>query len=264
MAVHLLKESITKEVMMSDNCTYTQAEYQIYSVAMASLLWCGVAEKNVDYELSKCVSTGSDSMSKAILRHPTIKCLEPRMRAIFLAIDAEIIPCTRENGRPIDEYVAYGRRHVYGKDLKNWAKTLPNDEQPRFLMTPQELEPRISHEVYLRLKAEYDVLNAEKVRAENKLRDNEYKDRATTLQIEAINKQLAEAQAKTTEASQTDLNNLKMTVKAFIDYMANSNTAYKYGNKPNISKIDLAICGTVHVADSTIKDVLDMCKDFEK
>ena len=82
-------------------------------------------------------------------------------------------------------------------------------------------------------------------------------------QIEDLNQQLAEARAKPTKASQTELNNLKMTVKAFIDYMANKKDC-KYGDKPNISKIDLAICGTVHVADSTIKDVLDMCKDFEK
>ena len=250
--------------MMSDSCTYTQAEYQIYSVDRASLLWCGVDERNIDYELGKCTPISGDSMGKAILRHPTIKCLEPRMRAIFLAIDNGLIPCTRENGRPVDEYVAYGRRHVYGKDLKEWAKTLPHDEQPKFLMTAQDLEPRISHEIYLRLKAEYDILNAEKVRAENKLKDSEYKDRATTLQIEALKKQLAEAQAQQAEASQTELNNLKMTVKAFIDYVANSSTSLKHGGKANIKQIDIAICGTIRVADSTIKDVLDMCKDFEK
>ncbi len=214
---------------MSDNCKYTQAEYQIYSVGKASLLWCGVKEINIDYELSKCVSIGSDSMSKATLRHPTIKCLEPRMRAIFLAIDAGLIPCSRENGRQVDDYVAYDRRHVYGKDLKEWAKKLPNSEQPKFLMTVEELKPEISHDIYARLKAEYDTLKIEHNRIKDVTQNHNYAIEAYEKSLKAKNYLIAELEAtlaqQSEQISNSEIANMKKAIYLFCKNLAHRNVS---------------------------------------
>lgn len=125
----------------------------------------------------------STALGRATLRHPYLKCLEPRIRAIHAAIDAgQLHPC-KEDGRKVDEHVAYERRHVYGLDLKEWAKQLAPTERPVFLFDEIERDTHtsISAEVYRVLKAAHDAKELKLVQANERIRESEEaKGRAET------------------------------------------------------------------------------------
>lgn len=108
-----------KKPWENDSCETVQACYSVYHVPIAAALWCGVPADQVAEELRQAVQIGqSNALGRAILRHPYLKCLEPRIRAIHAAIDAGELQVCREDGRKVDDHVAYERRHVYGLDLK--------------------------------------------------------------------------------------------------------------------------------------------------
>lgn len=145
----------------NDSCDTVQACYSVYHVPVAAALWCGVPANQVAEELRKAIPVGqSNALGKATLRHPYLKCLEPRIRAIHAAIDAGELPTCREDGRKVDDHVAYGRRHVYGLDLKEWAKSIAPTERPAFLFDDIErnTHPEITADTYRALKAERDSL----------------------------------------------------------------------------------------------------------
>jgi hypothetical protein len=145
----------------NDSCATMQACYSVYHVPVAATLWCGVPVDDVEEELSHARPIGEQTaLAQATLRHPYIQCLEPRIRAIHQAIDAGELPVCREAGRRIsDEHVAYERRHVYGLDLKEWAKKIAPTERPVFLFDEIErgVHPAISVETYQTLQAAHDA-----------------------------------------------------------------------------------------------------------
>ena len=112
----------------------------------------------------------SNALSRAILRHPYLRCLEPRIRAIHTAIDTGELPACREGGRKTDDHVAYERRHVYGLDLKEWAKTIAPTERPAFLFDDIERKTHsvINAESFQALQVDRDALAArlEKAKSE--------------------------------------------------------------------------------------------------
>lgn len=116
-------------------------------------------------------------MSRAVLRHPYLPCLEPRIRAMPLAIDAGELDVCRENGRrlPKGEHVAYERRHVYGLDLKEWAEAIAPSERPAFLLDEVErgIHTGITQEAYQSLKAAHASKEQTLIRANGRIRELE-------------------------------------------------------------------------------------------
>jgi hypothetical protein len=103
---------------------------------------------------------------KGVLKHPYIRCMEPRCRAIHDAIVNGVLPCSRENGRVVTEHVAPDRRHVSRQHLKDWiAAEFPSDK-PAFLFDEIERDTHkaISADTYRSLQADRDAL---KVRVDN-------------------------------------------------------------------------------------------------
>ena len=146
---------------VNDSCETVQACYTVYPVPVAAALWCGVPANQVAEELRLAVPIGqSTALSRATLQHPYLKCLEPRIRAIHAAIDAGELPTCREDGRKTDDHVAYARRHVYGLDLREWAKTLAPTERPVFLFDDIErtTHPSINADSFRALQADRDAL----------------------------------------------------------------------------------------------------------
>ena len=144
----------------NDSCETLQACYAVYTVPVVAALWCGVPADQTTEELRKASPIGqSNALGRAILRHPYMKCLEPRIRAIHAAIDAGELPTCREDGRRVEDHVAYQRRHVYGLDLKEWAKKIAPTERPAFLFddVERDVHPAISAEAYRVLKATHDA-----------------------------------------------------------------------------------------------------------
>ncbi|SAK54257.1 hypothetical protein AWB75_01889 [Caballeronia catudaia] len=140
-----------------DSCATVLACYSVYHVPVAAAMWCGLTADEVEKELKLARPIGEQTaLARATLRHPYIKCLGPRIRAIHQAIDAGELSVCREDGRRItDEHVGYERRHVYGLDLKEWAKKIVPSERPVFLFDEIErgVHPAISTEAYQALEA---------------------------------------------------------------------------------------------------------------
>ncbi|MCA8431885.1 protein kinase [Burkholderia seminalis] len=125
-------------------------------------------------ELGRAVSIGqSNALSRAILRHPYLKCLEPRIRAIHAAIDSGMLAACREDGRKVDEHVAYERRHVHGLALKEWAKEIAPSERPAFLFDELERDTHagISAEAYRTLQASHEAKTHQLAEANERLRE---------------------------------------------------------------------------------------------
>ena len=155
-----------KKPWENDNCEHVQSYYSIYPVPVAAALWCGVPASDIQEHLDL-----STAVSRAVYRHPYIKCLEPRCRAIHEAIEKGALPVNREGGISFDgttEYVAYERRHVTRQNLKDWiAKEFPSDK-PAFLFDEVEraTHAAINADTYRALQADRDALKARIERAE--------------------------------------------------------------------------------------------------
>lgn len=165
-----------KKSWENDSCETVQACYAVYHIPVAAALWCGVPTEQVEQELRLATPIGqSNALGRATLRHPYLKCLEPRIRAIHAAIDAGELPACREDGRKSDDHVAYERRHVYGLDLKEWAKKIAPTERPTFLFDEIERNTHsaITVDSYRALKAAHDAKELKLSQANERIRESE-------------------------------------------------------------------------------------------
>lgn len=141
----------------NDSCEAVQAYFTVYRVPVAAALWCGIPPAEVEENLA--ISTES---ARGIYKHPYIRCLEPRCRAIHDAIEKSLLPCSRENGKVVQEHVANERRHVSRQHLKDWiAAQFPSDK-PSFLFDDIERSTHsaINADAYRALQADRDALRA--------------------------------------------------------------------------------------------------------
>ena len=149
-----------KKPWENDSCEHVQSYYTVYPVPVAAALWCGIPPNEIDEHLKVAVQA-----HRAIYRHPYIKCLEPRCRAIHEAIEKGALFVSRENGKSFDgatEHVAPERRHVTRQNLKEWiAREFPADK-PKFLFDEIERETHsaINADAYRALQADRDALKA--------------------------------------------------------------------------------------------------------
>jgi hypothetical protein len=218
----------------NDSCATVQACYAVYHVPVAAALWCGVPADQVEAELRLAHSIGqSNALGRAILRHPYLKCLEPRIRAIHAAIDSGDLPSCKEDGRKVDEHVAYERRHVYGLDLKEWGKKIAPSERPSFLFDDIERDTHsgISADSYRTLKAAHDAKESKLTRANERIRESEEeKNRAETerdaarAMVDDLAAKLKAAGVPGERAKTTYLN----IISALLDCIA--------GNLPNVDR----------------------------
>jgi hypothetical protein len=152
---------MSKKPWENDSCEAVQAYFTVYRVPVAAALWCGIPPDEIEEALS--ISTES---SRGVFKHPYIKCLEPRCRAIHDAIEKGLLPCSRENGKVVQEHVANERRHVSRQHLKDWiAAQFPSDK-PAFLFDEIERNTHsaINADAYRSLQAadEYRKLRSER------------------------------------------------------------------------------------------------------
>ncbi|MES9899205.1 MAG: hypothetical protein ABW148_09295 [Sedimenticola sp.] len=146
----------------NDSCAAMKAHYAIYSIPQAAALWCGVPDDQLEEVAQGATQLSPSGFGRSIWTHPTVPCLQHRSRAIAEAIEKGELPYGREDAKtvPIDEHVAYDRRHFFGRDLRAWMeKAFPN-EKPTFLFDDIERSSHtaISADSYRALKAEHDKL----------------------------------------------------------------------------------------------------------
>lgn len=193
-----------KNAWQEDNCTNIHSYFSLYPVAVAAALWCGVPMSSVDKYLKEAATE-----NPAVFRHPQIKCLEIKCRAIHNAIDSGILPVSRENGRIITEHVAPGRRHVSRQNLKDWiAKEFPSNK-PEFLFDEVERKSHsaINADSFRALQADRDAAQAEIKRMEAII-SNLTKERDALLGENSSLKSIVERNNRPGERSETTYLNI--------------------------------------------------------
>lgn len=144
------------------DCTEAMGYYQRYPVPVAAALWCAVPPKDI-----QTVLDAATEVSRAVLRHPTIDCLEPKCRAIHEAIDAGALPVYREQGGVVHEHVAPERRHVSRDGLRDFIKSKRLDMPPTlFDEIERSAHPEVSLDAYQSLRAELEKERASLRQAE--------------------------------------------------------------------------------------------------
>lgn len=106
----------------------------------------------------------TNEYGKHVLRHPSIRCLEPRCRVLQDAIDQGKLKVGRDGGQSFlvsgSGHVAYSRRTLKREDLKAWiAETFPTDK-PAFLFDEIERNTHtaINADAFRALQADRDAL----------------------------------------------------------------------------------------------------------
>ena len=155
-----------KKPWENDSCEHVQSYYTVYPVPVAAALWCGIPPGEIQEHLD-----ASTQVHRAVYRHPYIRCLEPRCRAMHEAIEKGALLVSRENGKSFDgstEHVAHERRHVTRQNLKEWiAREFPSDK-PAFLFDEIERKTHaaINADAFRALQADRDALKARIDKAE--------------------------------------------------------------------------------------------------
>lgn len=155
-----------KKPWENDSCDHVQSYYTVYPVPVAAALWCGIPPGEIQEHLD-----ASTQVHRAVYRHPYIRCLEPRCRAMHEAIEKGALLVSRENGKSFDgstEHVAHERRHVTRQNLKEWiAREFPSDK-PAFLFDEIERKTHaaINADAFRALQADRDALKARIDKAE--------------------------------------------------------------------------------------------------
>ncbi|RLA52376.1 MAG: hypothetical protein DRR42_07740 [Gammaproteobacteria bacterium] len=145
-----------------DNCAAMKAHYAVYSIPQAAAMWCGVPDDQLEEIVKEAEPISTSGLGRSIWKHCAVPCMEPRSRAIAEAIEDGELPHGREDGKPVipGDHAAYERRHVMGRDLRDWlVEAFPNDKPP-FLFDDIERNTHsaISADAYRSLKADRDAL----------------------------------------------------------------------------------------------------------
>ncbi len=194
---------MSKKPWETDSCEAVQAYFTVYPVPVAAALWCGIPPEDVEESLS--ISTQS---SRGVYKHPYIRCLEPRCRAIHDAIEKGLLPCSRENGKVVEEHVANERRHVSRQHLKDWiAAQFPSDK-PAFLFDEIERNTHaaISADSFRALQADRDALKARVEKAAEEYRKLKSERDALVAERDALAEQIKNPQDPGPRAQTTYLN----------------------------------------------------------
>lgn len=146
------------------DCGAAMGYFQRYSVPVAAALWCAVPPDQVQKVLEASTDVG-----RAILRSPTVPCLEPKCRALHEAIDAGQLPVYREQGGACNDHVAHNRRHVSRSGLRAWIAEHYPEQKPPLLFdeTERATHSAINADSFHALQADWDAAQAKLETARN-------------------------------------------------------------------------------------------------
>lgn len=231
----------------SDNCSSMRAHYAVYSVPQAAALWCGVPEDQVSMILQEATQLSPTGFGRGVWTHPVVPCLEPRSRAIADAIEKETLPHGREDGESVasGEHVAYERRHVFGRDLKEWMERDFPNEKPAFLFDDIERNSHssISADSYRAMKAERDTLKSRIDRATESYKQLRGEKEAIESERDSL-KAMVENLGAPGERAETTYQNI---IAALLDCIS--------GDLPNIEK---------HASFETESKLIDVIENHYK
>lgn len=136
--------------------------YRVFSIPQAAALWCGVTEENLSEVVSGAKPLLNGTTPSGVFKLDSLQGFEERSRAINDAMSWGRLSF-------IDEYGVGGKtisgikpskRHVLGRDLRDWIeKSFPN-ERPAFLFPANETHQKKPIELSSRTETSYQNIIA--------------------------------------------------------------------------------------------------------
>lgn len=163
-----------------NNCDNIKNNFDYLTVPEAAIVWCGVPRSELAFELAQCTQKGTgNALSRNIMKHPYIQCVEPRCVLLHQAFDDGKLKMGRDgekggyiNGgkeNEISDYMSGGmghinpdRRTIKINDLKEFITEYHADDMPKTLFSDidiHKLKP-ITHDDYSALLAKNKALEA--------------------------------------------------------------------------------------------------------
>ena len=229
-------------------CETIQSYFSYYTVPQAALLWCECPPDQLEEELNiaKPVSNTNEYL-RYVLRHPYIPCLEPKCRIIQNAIDNGQLEAGRDGLSviPIDgenTHIAYQRRTIERKHLKEWiAREFPSDK-PKFLFDEieQKTHTAINADAFRALQADRDALETRIKKAEQWAKEVIAEKNTLLGEIESLRATLNKMSAPGERAETTYLNIIGAMLGLMLDKSPAGNSYSVFDNQSAIISVLLA------------------------
>lgn len=165
-----------------NNCDNIKNNFDYLTVPEAAIVWCGIPRSELAFELAQCVRKGDgNALSRNIMKHPYIQCVEPRCELLHKAFDDGKLKMGRDgdkggyiNGQKEAEaeaanymsggtgHISPDRRTIKINDLKEFIAEYHPDDMPKTLFSDidiHKLKP-ITHDDYSALLAKNKALEA--------------------------------------------------------------------------------------------------------
>ena len=161
---------VMKSWYNNNNCEHLRAYHAYYPVPVAAMLWCGVPPDDIQEEMN---SASPHPLIRGVFTHPFVPCFEVRCRIIHDAIESQVLPASRENGKITSEHISPERRYVSREHLKAWISKEHPADKPAFLFDEIERSTHaaINADSFRALQAERDALKARNEKAEQCLKE---------------------------------------------------------------------------------------------
>ncbi|MGP5504523.1 hypothetical protein [Psychrobacter celer] len=150
-----------------NNCDSIKNNFDYLTVPEAAIIWCGVPRSELAFELGQCKVKGTgNALSRNIMKHPYIQCVEPRCVLLHQAFDDGKLKMGRDGEKGGDivsmGHISPDRRTIKINDLKEFIAEYHADDMPKTLFSDidiHKLKP-ITHDDYSALLAKNKALEA--------------------------------------------------------------------------------------------------------
>ncbi|WP_201543286.1 hypothetical protein [Psychrobacter immobilis] len=252
-----------------NNCDNIRNNFEYLTVAETAILWCGIPRNELANELAQCVPKGDESsLSRSIVRHPYVQCVEPRCALLHQAFENGKLKMGRDGGNSDYKHgqkdkkesdlgisgighINHDRRTIKIADLKEFIVEYHADDMPKTLFSDidiHKLKP-ITHDDYSALLAKNQVLEARLEEAKKvyiEQREN----------IQALKKNL-QAQTAITENDipQASVYQLINTMKSLLLDSEITESLFANTDNSNASKLPTQSMLVSYIADMNIKNL---------
>lgn len=136
--------------------------FRVFSIPQAAALWCGVTEEALSEVVSEAKPLLDGTTPSGVFKLDSLQGFEERSRAINDAMSWGHLSFIDENGvggKAISG-VKPSKRHVLGKDLRDWIEKSFPDERPAFLFPATETHQKKTTELSSRSETCYQHIIA--------------------------------------------------------------------------------------------------------
>ena len=136
--------------------------FRVFSIPQAAALWCGVPEDDLSEVVSEAKPLLDGTTPSGVFKLDSLHGFEERSRAINHAMSWGHLSFIDENGvgGKTIAGIKPSKRHVLGKDLRDWIKESFPNERPAFLFPPHETHQKEPSELSSRSETCYQHIIA--------------------------------------------------------------------------------------------------------